>query len=192
MLDPEYVYREFHRIYFGRLETAYEPYLDCARPGRPSLDRRKPPRMVLWHGMQQFLRLCAEEYRVHTPTHRRLRLYRYLSEQPQPFRADGREADVYVDRPFTHLFVDELQDCTVADFQIFYKLLADENQLVVAGDLAQSIHLGLTSSTRNFYRASAEQRQTSLTTSSPDRTGFRSGSARRSSPSRSASKGAAP
>jgi hypothetical protein len=44
---------------------------------------------------------------------------------------------------YDHLFVDELQDCTPTDFQTFYRLLKTPNHLVVAGDLAQAVHLGL-------------------------------------------------
>ena len=39
--------------------------------------------------------------------------------------------------------VDEFQDCTKADYEIFYKLLHNPNNLTLAGDIAQSIHLGM-------------------------------------------------
>lgn len=47
---------------------------------------------------------------------------------------------------FTQIFVDEFQNCTQADYQIFYGLLKDNNQLVVAGDFAQAVHLGKSAS----------------------------------------------
>ena len=47
---------------------------------------------------------------------------------------------------FSHVFVDEMQDCTKTDYAIFYRLLADPDELVVAGDLAQAVHMGRSAS----------------------------------------------
>ncbi|MHC5822402.1 MAG: UvrD-helicase domain-containing protein, partial [Nostoc sp.] len=41
-----------------------------------------------------------------------------------------------------HIFVDEFQDCTSADFEIFYQLLQKPDNLVIGGDSAQSVQLG--------------------------------------------------
>jgi superfamily I DNA and RNA helicase len=43
---------------------------------------------------------------------------------------------------FDFILVDEIQDCTYADYTIFQQLLKPEGSLTLAGDLAQSIHLG--------------------------------------------------
>ena len=131
VLDPEYVWNEFHRIYYGRLENEEEQYMSCARPGRPRLDRSKTPRHVLWRCLRYVNTICDEE-EVDFFTRRRLRFHRYLRANP---RAKGQ---------FSHVFIDEVQDCTRSDFGIFYRLLDDPNQLVVAGDLAQAVHLGRT------------------------------------------------
>jgi hypothetical protein len=47
---------------------------------------------------------------------------------------------------FTHVFVDEMQDCTLKDYAIFYRLINNPNEIVVAGDLAQAVHLGRSAS----------------------------------------------
>ena len=46
---------------------------------------------------------------------------------------------------FTHIFVDEFQDCTLADYQLFYGLAKDNNEVVLTGDYAQAVHLGASS-----------------------------------------------
>ena len=44
---------------------------------------------------------------------------------------------------YDYILVDEFQDCTEADFKIFYSLIKDPNKLTIGGDLAQAVHLGL-------------------------------------------------
>jgi len=44
---------------------------------------------------------------------------------------------------YDYILVDEFQDCTGADFEIFYSLVNNPNNFTIAGDLAQSIHLGV-------------------------------------------------
>jgi hypothetical protein len=145
VLDPEYVWDEFHRVYYGRMETKEEQYMQCARPGRPRLDRDKAPRQVLWQCLEAVNDIC-EEKKIEFFTHRRLRFHRFL-------RRNSKKKN-----QFTHLFVDEVQDCTRSDFGIFYRLLDDPNQLVVAGDLAQAVHLGRTAFSNIPRHTSDEQR----------------------------------
>ena len=45
-------------------------------------------------------------------------------------------------KKYDYVFVDEFQDCTQADFEIFRLLLKDPNHLCVAGDVAQAIQIG--------------------------------------------------
>lgn len=145
VLDPEYVRDEFYRIYYGRMETIKEQYIHCARPGRPRLDRDKEPRRVLWDCIQAVNEVCNEnEFEFFT--HRRLRFHQRL-----------RSSEMLKGR-FTHIFVDEVQDCTRSDFGIFYRLLRDPNQLVVAGDLAQAVHLGC-SAFSNIPRHTSEKQR---------------------------------
>lgn len=67
---------------------------------------------------------------------------------------------------YDFILIDEFQDCTEADFEIFYALIKNPNNLTMAGDLAQSIHLGMTAriprdermSKRRFYRLEGSYR----------------------------------
>jgi len=43
---------------------------------------------------------------------------------------------------YDYVLVDEFQDCTQADFEIFFSLVKNVNNLTFAGDLAQAIHIG--------------------------------------------------
>ena len=62
-------------------------------------------------------------------TIRRQRLLLELNDKPQRLKYD-------------YLFVDEFQDCTRADFQIFNLLLNNPDHFTIAGDLAQAVHIG--------------------------------------------------
>lgn len=47
---------------------------------------------------------------------------------------------------YDYILVDEFQDCTEADFKIFYSLIKDPNKFTIGGDLAQAVHIGLAAS----------------------------------------------
>jgi len=47
---------------------------------------------------------------------------------------------------YDYILIDEFQDCTEADFEIFYLMIKDSNNFTISGDLAQSIHLGTAAS----------------------------------------------
>jgi hypothetical protein len=67
---------------------------------------------------------------------------------------------------YDYILVDEFQDCTEADFEIFYSMIKDPNNFTIAGDLAQSIHLGTAAriprdermTRRQFYRLDGSYR----------------------------------
>lgn len=143
VLDPRYVYDELHRIVYGREAIDEEEYLEISRPGRPQLNRGSTPRRVLWQVLEAYRQLCHER-RVRTFLHRRIHLLKLIREGRHPGR-------------FTHVYVDEMQDCTPADFEIFYGLLDDPNNLFLTGDLAQAVHMGRTASTR-VPRMNGDQR----------------------------------
>lgn len=134
VLNPDFLFDEYHRVIYGLqvgIKNGEETYLNITRIGRgnnPSLQKNSPRRRLVWK--------CLTEYanRMHIDgvesfTIRRQYLYSKLKSgaiQPQ----------------FDYIIVDEFQDCTEADFEIFYSLIKDPNNFTVAGDLAQSIHLG--------------------------------------------------
>jgi DNA helicase-2/ATP-dependent DNA helicase PcrA len=43
---------------------------------------------------------------------------------------------------YDYILVDEFQDCTNADFEIFFRMLDNPDRLILAGDLAQAVHIG--------------------------------------------------
>lgn len=143
VLNPDYVLTEYHRVYYGRWQHKGK-YLTCARPGRPRLHKDGIPRQILWSCMKRYIRLCEQDH-VDSIISRRFRFLSQLQSE--------RHNDL-----FTHIFVDEFQDCTRADFAIFYQFLKDPNQLVVAGDLAQALHLGRSASVPRLSRAEQRNR----------------------------------
>jgi hypothetical protein len=52
------------------------------------------------------------------------------------------ENDGMTSMSFTHIFVDEFQDCTQSDYKIFNLLVRNVNNIVFAGDVAQAVHIG--------------------------------------------------
>ena len=134
ILDVGFVSDELHRVVYGQRAYEREAYLDADWPGRPIVQRKARPRQVLWEVLSTFSDL-SQEGRVRTFLQRRIHLLHLL------------ETDELRGR-FTHLFVDEVQDCTPADFRIFRGLLRDPDQLFLTGDLAQAVHMGRSASTR--------------------------------------------
>lgn len=133
LLDPSFVLDELYRICYGRGIWRAETFFTYERQGRPGkLRYNGPSRRLLWKTINLYLSYCREQ-RITTFLHRRMRLLRLLRSR----RCAGQ---------FDYVFVDEMQDCTEADFEIFYRLLTDQNHLFVTGDLAQAVHLGTTAS----------------------------------------------
>ncbi|MGI9175652.1 MAG: UvrD-helicase domain-containing protein, partial [Rhodothermales bacterium] len=135
ILDVGFVSDELHRIVYGQRAYDRKTYLSAERPGRPFVVQKEArPRQVLWEVLSTFSDLSREE-QVRTFLQRRIHLLDLLETGALGSR-------------FTHLFVDEVQDCAPADFHIFRGLLLDPNQLFITGDLAQAVHMGLSASTR--------------------------------------------
>ena len=120
-------------------------YMSYKRPpGRLTLVVEKNPRGIMWSCMNRYLQKCSE-MDVQPFVMRRFMFLQQLRR--------GEHNGM-----FTHIFVDEYQDCTPADFEIFYRLLEDPNNLFVCGDLAQSLHLGRSSSSpKKLPRWSSKQ-----------------------------------
>ena len=134
ILNPSFLYDEYVRVIYGQQHETLEQYREGKRIGRPYRLSTQigDKRDLIW----RVTRRCLEymENRnfelIHTRRHKMLRAIR-----------DGEIGSM-----FTHIFVDEFQDCTQADYQIFYGLLENNNNLVIAGDFAQAVHLGKTAS----------------------------------------------
>jgi hypothetical protein len=131
ILEPDFILEEFNRVFYGLEYFDEHKYLTEERIGRGSRPRmpvNSVRRKVAWRCMQAYLK-SLEESGLHSFTSARLEFLRQLK----------KKADAAI---YTHIFVDEVQDCTEADINIFYALLKDPNNLVVAGDMAQSVRLG--------------------------------------------------
>ena len=134
ILNSEFLFEEYHRVIYGlqcRIRDGEEQYLNIKREGRgnnPSLQKNSERRKLVW--------ACLEKYAIHIHrndiqsfTTRRQRFLYLLKEN-------------MVAEKYDYIIVDEFQDCTNADFEIFYRLLKDPDHLVIAGDLAQAVHIG--------------------------------------------------
>ncbi len=131
VLNAQYIEEDLHRIVYGKSHESKETFLGAdTRPGR-TLVKDATPRRVLWAAIEHFVETCQQQ-NIDSYLSRRVRLRRTLDA--------GHHRNLY-----THIFVDELQDCGDADFSIFFGLIKDPNDLCVTGDLAQAVHLGKSS-----------------------------------------------
>lgn len=134
ILNSDFLFEEYHRVIYGLqvgISMGENTYLNISRKGRgnnPSLPKNSYRRNLVWK--------CLTEYakRMHVDgiqsfTLRRQYLYSKLKFGQFKLNYD-------------YILIDEFQDCTGADFEIFYSLIKDPNNITIAGDLAQSIHLG--------------------------------------------------
>lgn len=138
ILDPEFLLDEYHRIIYGLQCDSYNntkkegvKYATVPRDGRgrnPQLKLKSERRKIVWGIINTYLTELRRDH-LESFTVRRHRFIKNLNSQPYPYK-------------FKHLIVDEFQDCTKTDYDIFYHLLEDPNNLTLAGDIAQSIHLG--------------------------------------------------
>ena len=137
--DPLFLLDEYVRVIYGLQYGKEEHYLNSPRTGRPfTLRYNSDQRKFIWYVILEYLKRLTNTQRFTFYT-RRQKLLRALKANDCKL--------------FDHLVVDEFQDCTYADYQIFYGLLKNNNNLVLGGDLAQSVHLGKTS---RIPRAEAE------------------------------------
>ena len=134
VFDVGFVGDELHRVVYGQRAYDQDSYLNTDRPGRPVVQRGGKPREVLWEVLAAFSALTKEK-KVRTFLQRRIQLLDLLENEG-------------LGKRFTHLLVDEVQDCTPADLRLFHSLLHDPNQLFITGDLAQAVHLGLSAGSR--------------------------------------------
>ncbi len=173
VLDPVFILDEYHRVYYGLYRTSEEKFLTRPRPGRPRFVVNSKPRQALWECLKTFLEELTGMNGT-TFTARRKRFFELLKPNTNLFPELLRgvtpaewNPDEWVKKElnkikkykaisgllpsdyiefFSHVFVDEMQDCTQTDYAIFYRLLADPNELIVAGDLAQAVHMGRSAS----------------------------------------------
>jgi DNA helicase-2/ATP-dependent DNA helicase PcrA len=129
ILNDEYVLDEYHRIIYGNGYTSEQIYLTSRRQGRPVLQYNGTRRKLLFKTIIKYLSLLETEGYSSIIT-RRNKFLKKLNTTPN------------MNGIFDHIFVDEFQDCTQSDYTIFYKLISNPNNLVIAGDFAQAVHIG--------------------------------------------------
>jgi DNA helicase II / ATP-dependent DNA helicase PcrA len=158
ILDPDFLSEEYHRVIYGLQvgisgsEDAYQNVTRRGRGNNPSLPKNSYRRELAWR--------CLAEYaqRMHRDGIQSFTLRR------QYFYSKLKSGELVAS--YDHILVDEFQDCTEADFEIFYSLIKDPNNFTIAGDLAQSIHLGTAArvprddrmSRRQFHRLDGSYR----------------------------------
>jgi len=129
ILNASYLFDEYHRIFYGQNCHDKKQYLTATRiRRRPILHSNSPRRNYIADIIITYLKELKRTQKESLYTRRRKLLNQLY---------DGNSLAI-----FSHVFVDEFQDCTPADYSIFYGLLSNNNNLVLTGDFAQSIQLG--------------------------------------------------
>lgn len=138
ILNADFLFEEYHRVIYGLqvgITGSEQTYLNVSRRGRginPSLNRNSERRKLVFQCLKKYaLRMHQED--VQSFTLRRQYLLSKLNNNQINFKYD-------------YILVDEFQDCTEADFKIFYSLINDPNKFTIGGDLAQAVHIGLAAS----------------------------------------------
>jgi len=155
ILTPDFILEEYHRVIYGLECYEDADYLEIIREGRgnkPTLRRNSPRRKVVLE--------CIKRYKNQLNIQN---LQSYVIRRRKLLLALEKNR---VETKFDYVIVDEFQDCTNADFKIFIKLLKNSDNLILAGDLAQSIHIGKSSkvyrdismSRREFHRLKGSYR----------------------------------
>lgn len=161
ILNNDFLFEEYHRVIYGLqvgITEGQNLYLKVKRKGRgnsPSLKKNSYRRKLAWMCLTDYAKRMHRE-NIQSFTLRRQYFYSILK----------REQNKELVKKYDYILVDEFQDCTEADFEIFYMLIKDPNNFTIAGDLAQSIHLGTTAriprdermDTRRFFRLDGSYR----------------------------------
>ena len=112
VLNPEFIQEEFYRVYYGLQYNNKEKYLKEERTGRGKsirLLKNSKRRMLVWECLERYHNHLVSR-NIHSFTSKRIKFLEILNQQNSI-------------EEFSHIFVDEFQDCTKADFEIFYRLL---------------------------------------------------------------------
>lgn len=135
ILNSDFIFEEYHRVIYGLqvgISGSEDAYLNVSRIGRgnyPSLQKNSDRRKLIFQCLEKYARRMHSEG-VESFTIRRQYLLSKLNNNQIGFKYD-------------YILVDEFQDCTDADFKIFYSLIKNPNNFTIGGDLAQAVHLGL-------------------------------------------------
>jgi DNA helicase-2/ATP-dependent DNA helicase PcrA len=130
LADADFLLEEYKRIFYGLGISNRDEYLNVDRKGRWK---------VLGKQQREYVFSVIRNYAIYVYKNKKdsftIARKKFLNKLKE-----GR-----VKESFEYIFVDEFQDCTRADFQIFWNLFHNSDyidNLTIAGDLAQSIHIG--------------------------------------------------
>lgn len=124
--DVDWLSAELRRVLHAQRIRSLDQYLDADRRGRVKAlqPTQREPVWDLLSGIQRcFTKVWME-----------------LIEEREPTLEDGRLPDVQ----FSHIFVDETQDFTRADFEFMDAMVPDANRIFAVGDAGQAMLLGTT------------------------------------------------
>lgn len=131
ILNHDFLFEEYHRVVYGLQYFKKEQYLNEKRIGRgsnPSLPKNSQRRELVWSCVTKYYQSIKNSNTQSFTTRR------------QELLSKVRKEEVKV--KYDYILVDEFQDCTNADFEIFFRLLDNPDRLILAGDLAQAVHIG--------------------------------------------------
>jgi DNA helicase II / ATP-dependent DNA helicase PcrA len=151
ILTPKFILEEYHRVIYGLMcpiASGLENYKALERKGRTKRLGANQ-REVVWNALKKYVTWMFKD------THAG---FSYIGKRRIFLKNLENETNTI--EKFDHVYVDEFQDCTPADFQIMTKLLKDQNNLTISGDLAQAVHIGQsgiiprdgTMARRNYHR----------------------------------------
>lgn len=138
ILNSDFLFEEYHRVIYGLqvgITGSEEKYLNITRRGRgnnPSLKKKSERRKLVFQCMKKYA-FYMHEKGIQNFTLRRQYMLSNLQNN-------------LIDIKYDYILVDEFQDCTEADFKIFYALIKNPNNFTIGGDLAQAVHLGIAAS----------------------------------------------
>ncbi|OLY90708.1 UvrD/REP helicase N-terminal domain-containing protein [Cnuella takakiae] len=135
ILNPDFLLEEYHRVIYGlqcKLVLGEDNYQGVERKGRGrriSLNRG-PRRKAVFTALHKYGKwMHADPQAGQSYLARRQMLFNELESRRLP-------------APFDYVFVDEFQDCTPTDYKLMGMMLKNVDRLVLAGDLAQAVHIG--------------------------------------------------
>lgn len=135
ILNSDFLFEEYHRVIYGLqvgITGSEEKYLNITRRGRgnnPSLKKKSERRKLVFECMKKYAIRIHEKGIQNFTLRRQYLLSKLINNQ--------------INIKYDYILVDEFQDCTEADFKIFYSLIKNPNNFTIGGDLAQAVHLGI-------------------------------------------------
>ena len=123
ILNHDFLFEEYHRVVYGLQYFKKEQYLNEKRVGRgnnPSLPKNSQRRELVWS--------CVIKY------YQRIKSTNTQSfnKRRQELLSNVRKGEVNV--KYDYILVDEFED--------FFRMLDNPDRLILAGDLAQAVHIG--------------------------------------------------